>query len=268
MSLLACDDLHIQAGQRRLLEGIRLALRPGELLGILGTNGAGKTTLLRALVGLAAPSQGRVTLGGQPLSAWPAPARARQLAYLPQGQAVHWSLPGRAVVALGRLPFGDAQQARGREAVAHAMQATDTLAFVDTPVHQLSGGERARVLLARVLAGNPAVLLADEPLAALDPAHQLRMMALLQSQAQAGRAIAVVLHDLALAARFCSRVIVLHQGRLLTDGAPAVVLDDPTLARAFGVEAVRVPHAGQTCLVPWRLASPAMAREGEPGWRN
>jgi iron complex transport system ATP-binding protein len=238
MSLLACDDLHIQVGQRRLLEGIRLALQPGELLGILGTNGAGKTTLLRALVGLVAPSQGQVTLGGQ---------------------AVHWPLPGRAVVALGRLPFGDAQQASGREAVAHAMQATDTLAFADTPVHQLSGGERARVLLARVLVGNPAVLLADEPLAALDPSHQLRMMALLQRQAQAGRAIAVVLHDLALAARFCSRVIVLHQGRLLTDGAPAVVLDDPILARAFGVEAVRVQHAGQTCLVPWRLVSSAMA---------
>ncbi len=259
MSTLACENLTVRVGTRALLHNISLALGPGELLGIVGTNGAGKTTLLRALVGLTEPSSGRVLLDGRVLSAWATSARARQLAYLPQGHAVHWPLPGREVVALGRLPHGDAQHASGRAAIEQAMQATGTQAFADTAVQQLSGGERSRVLLARVLAGAPAVLLADEPLAALDPAHQLRMMALLRGQAQQGRAIAVVLHDLSLAARFCSRVVVLREGRLLADGAPAAVLDDATLAQAFGIEALRFSHAGETGLFPWRLTSCTLA---------
>lgn len=255
MSILACESLGIRVGGRALLQDVSLTLRPGELLGIVGTNGAGKTSLLRALVGLTLPASGRVLLDGRALSGWSANVRARRVAYLPQSHAVHWPLPGRELVALARLPHGDAQRASGRRAIEQAMAATDTLAFGTTVVQTLSGGERARVLLARVLAGEPAVLLADEPLAALDPAHQLRMMALLQRQAADGRAVAVVLHDLALAARFCTRLIVLHQGRLLADGAPAAVLDEPTLAQAFGIEALRVHHGGEAWLLPWRLAA-------------
>lgn len=255
MSALACENLNVSVAGRALVHDLSLTLQPGELLGIVGTNGAGKTTLLRALVGLIQPTAGGVTLAGTPLEAWAASARARHLAYLPQGHAVHWPLPGREVVALGRLPYGDAQSVTGRAAIEQAMHATETQAFATTAVQNLSGGERARVMLARVLAGEPKVLLADEPLAALDPAHQLRMMALLQSQALAGRAIAVVLHDLSLAARFCTRVIVLHQGRLLADGAPTAILDDDTLAQAFGVKAMRLTHAGATCIVPWQLTS-------------
>lgn len=255
MSALACENLIVSLAGRTLLQGVSLALVPGELLGIVGTNGAGKTTLLRALVGLIPPTSGQVTLAGQALGSWAATAKARQMAYLPQGHALHWPLPGREVVALGRLPFGDAERDTGRAAIETAMQATDTQSFANAAVQNLSGGERARVMLARVLAGNPAVLLADEPLAALDPAHQLRMMALLQSQAIAGRAVIVVLHDLSLAARFCSRVVVLHQGSLLADGAPTSVLDDDTLAQAFGVKAMRLSHEGVTCIVPWQLTS-------------
>ena len=262
VSILACENLGIHVGGRALLQDMNLAVRPGELLGIVGTNGAGKTSLLRALVGLTRPTSGGVLLDGRALGSWPADARARRLAYLPQGHAVHWPLPGRELVALGRLPHGDAQRASGRRAIDQAMAATDTLAFGAAIVQTLSGGERARVLLARVLAGEPAVLLADEPLAALDPAHQLRMMALLQQQAGAGCAVAVVLHDLALAARFCTRLIVLHQGRLLADGAPAEVLDEPTLTRAFGIEALRLHHGGEAWLVPWRLAAAPSA--GQP----
>lgn len=260
MSTLTCENLDVRAAGRLLVQDVSLSLNPGELLGIVGTNGAGKTTLLRALVGLTTPSSGHVTLDRRPLRAWPASARARQLAYLPQGHAVHWPLPGRELVALGRLPHGDAQRVSGRTAIDAAMRATDTHAFATATVQTLSGGERARVMLARVLAGDPAVLLADEPLAALDPAHQLRMMALLQQQAAAGRAIAVVLHDLALAARFCTRVIVLHEGRVLANGAPDAVFDAPTLAHAFGVEAIRLVHGGVTCLIPWQLISASTAQ--------
>lgn len=263
MSALACQKLTVSIAGRTLLQGISLALSPGELLGIVGTNGAGKTTLLRALVGLVTPTSGQVILAGQALGAWAASAKARHMAYLPQGHALHWPLPGRDVVALGRLPFGDAERDTGCAAIEAAMRATDTQGFASAVVQNLSGGERARVMLARVLAGDPAVLLADEPLAALDPAHQLRMMALLQNQALAGRAIAVVLHDLSLAARFCTRLIVLHQGRLLADGAPATVLDDDTLAQAFGVKAMRLIHDGVTCIVPWQL-TPTLSESSSP----
>lgn len=259
MSTLACQNLVVRLGGRTLLHGLSLTLGPGELLGIVGTNGAGKTTLLRALVGLTAPTSGGVTLDGKPIAAWPANARARRLGYLPQGHAVHWPLPGREVVALGRLPHGDAQRLSGRSAIERALAATDTLAFAAATVQTLSGGERARVMLARVLAGDPAVLLADEPLAALDPAHQLRMMVLLQQQAQAGRAIAVVLHDLALAARFCTRLVVLQGGRMLADGPATEVLDERLLARAFGVEGVRLTHEGVTCMIPWQPTAPSLA---------
>lgn len=255
MSVLSCENLGIRVGGRALLKDVSLTLRPGELLGIVGTNGAGKTSLLRALVGLTLPATGRVLLADRALGSWPAAARARRLAYLPQSHAVHWPLPGRDLVALGRLPHGDAQRASGRRAIEQAMAATDTQAFGAAIVPTLSGGERARVLLARVLAGEPAVLLADEPLAALDPAHQLRMMALLREQAAAGCAVVVVLHDLALATRYCTRLIVLHQGRLLAEGAPAKVLDEPTLAQAFGIEALRLHHGGEDWLLPWRLAA-------------
>lgn len=259
MSALACENLTVRVCGRDLLQNISLALYPGELLGIVGTNGAGKTTLLRALVGLTVPTVGRITLDGKALGTWARSAKAKQLAYLPQGHVVHWPLPGREVVSLGRLPHGDAHRESGRKAIEQAMQITDIQAFANTMVQNLSGGERSRVLLARVLAGAPAVLLADEPLAALDPAHQLRMMTLLRKQAQQGRSIAVVLHDLSLAARFCTRVVVLREGCLLADGTPASVFDDATLAQAFGIEVARFSHAGETGMFPWRLTSPALA---------
>ncbi|WP_237706435.1 ABC transporter ATP-binding protein [Methylibium petroleiphilum] len=129
-----------------------------------------------------------------------------------------------------------------------AMAATATQGFAEAAAHTLSGGERARLLLA----GEPQVVLADESLAALDAAHQLRVLALLRQQSHGGRAVALVLHDLALAARSCTRIAVLHQGRLLADGPPAQVLDEALIARAFGVSALRIDHAGETCLLAWQ----------------
>ena len=255
MTELACRKISVCLDGHRLLSDVSLQLKPGELLGIVGANGAGKSTLMRALVGLHKLQSGRVDLGGQALPSWGANARARVLAYLPQGHMVHWPQPCRDLVALGRLPYGDAQRPSGMAAIDHALQATETQDFAHAIVQTLSGGERARVLLARVLAGEPDVLLADEPLAALDPAQQLRMMGLLRSRAQSGRAIAVVLHDLTLAARYCSRVLVLHKGRVLADGVPAQVLNNSQLAHAFGVEALHMTHEGETCILPWRLAA-------------
>ncbi len=254
-ALMNVRGLGLDVGGRSLLQGLDLQLRAGELLGILGPNGAGKTSLLRCLIGVSRPQRGQVLLQGRELAGWPPQARARRMAYLAQGHVVHWPLPVREVVALGRLPHGDGQRDSGRAAVQRALEQLDLLGLAGAQAQHLSGGERARVMLARALATEPELLLADEPLAALDPAQQLHIMALLRAQAGAGRAVALVLHDLGLAARFCTRVLVLHQGQLLADGPPGEVLDADLLARSYGVQALDLQHEGERCLLPWRLAA-------------
>ena len=170
----------------RVLRDISLSLPAGRLVALVGPNGAGKTTLLRALAGLV-PSQGAIDVGGDALSSLPLRERARRFAYLPQGHVVHWPLPARDIVALGRYPHGATDPARltpkDAEAVLRAMQATDVVEFSERRVTELSGGERSRVALARVLAVEAPVILADEPTASLDPRYQIDVMRNLRAAA-------------------------------------------------------------------------------------
>jgi iron complex transport system ATP-binding protein len=226
------------------LQGVDLEVRPGELLGLLGPNGAGKSTLLSELSGAAtrqvAPRRsaatqvvhGTVSWRGRPLSAAPARERARAIGYLPQQVVSAWDLSVRDVVALGRLPWGDEGQA---ESVDQAMHQTDVWALRSRSVRTLSGGEWARVCLALVLAGEPEVMLVDEPTSHLDVSHQLQVMALLQAQAQSGRAVVVAVHDLGLAARYCHRLVLLHQGRVAAQGSVDEVLRPDLLRTVYGV---------------------------------
>ncbi len=235
---LEARGVSVRIGSRQALEGVDLAVAPGELIAIVGPNGAGKSTLLRALAGLVAPDDGRVELGGRAMTALDVSARARAVAYLPQDRIVHWPLTVEAVVELGRLPHrGLADPARDRLAVAAALRAMDVTAFAGRPVTALSGGERARVLLARALAQEAPILLADEPTAGLDPAHALALFEHLARLAREGRGVAVALHDLSLAARYCSRVLMLKAGRAVANGSPREVLTPETLARAYGIHA-------------------------------
>ena len=169
------------------------------------------------------PSQGEIVVGGEALSSLTLRERARRFAYLPQGHVVHWPLPARDIVALGSIPHGASDQARlapeDAGAVARAMQATDVTGFSERPVTELSGGERGRVALARVLAVEAPVMLADEPTASLDPRYQIDVMTRLRNAAAGGMLVIVVTHDLGLAARFADTVLVLSQGRLLAQGA-------------------------------------------------
>ena len=239
-ALLQAKDVSVRIGEAIIVEKAAVALQPGQLVALVGPNGAGKTTLIRALAGLL-PAQGDIALTGKPLAALDARERARKVAYLPQGHVFHWPMQVDAVVALGRHPHTDPfsqPSPADRDAVARAMARTGIEAFAARRVTTLSGGERARVALARALATEAPVLLADEPTASLDPRHQLVVMQLLRQAAHDGGAVLAILHDLALAARFADRVLVMDKGRIVAEGAPGEALSPQRIADVFGVEAI------------------------------
>ncbi|MFB9266342.1 ABC transporter ATP-binding protein [Bradyrhizobium erythrophlei] len=254
MTLLSATNLNASLGSRKVLHDISLSLSPGHLVALVGPNGAGKTTLLRALAGLI-PSDGTIQIGGEKLSSLSLRERAKRFAYLPQGHMVHWPLPARDIVALGRYPHGATDPARlspkDMEAVLRAMQAVDVVAFSDRRVTELSGGERSRVALARVLAVEAPVILADEPTASLDPRHQIDVMQNLRVVADKGVLVIVVTHDLGLAARFADHVLVLSEGRLASQGAPLEALSEVVMANVFRISAYRAEYQGEAVIVPW-----------------
>jgi iron complex transport system ATP-binding protein len=256
MTLLAATNVSVAFNGHKVVDGVTMSIAGGELVGLIGPNGAGKTTLIRTLAGVLRPTAGTIAFDGRAIDALPRRALARRLAYMAQGADCHWPLTVERVVALGRLPHLAPWQRPGdddRRAIASALDAADMAAFAERRATSLSAGERARALLARALAVEPEALLADEPVAALDPGHQLDLMTLFHARAQRGAAVVVVLHDLSLAARFCHRLVLLHEGRVLAEGAPEAVLTAATLARAYGIEAVIGRHGSEPYVVPWRV---------------
>ena len=239
---------------RDVLDGVGFGARAGEVVGLCGPNGAGKSTLLRLILGLLSPRAGRVLLGGDPVAGLERREIARRAALLMQDGPLELPLSAREVVALGRLPHlrrFEAERASDQVAIDAAMALTDTLAFADRRVTELSGGERHRVQLARALAQETPLLLLDEPTASFDVAHQLQALALLRAAAARGRAVLVAMHDLSLAARSCDRILLLGEGRLQADGPPAQALTEDNLARLFKVRArVRADEGGELVVVP------------------
>ncbi|RAK61503.1 ABC transporter ATP-binding protein [Phenylobacterium hankyongense] len=230
---LELEGASVRRGPRRVLEAATLSALPGEVLGVIGANGAGKTTLLRAALGLAHLEAGSARLGGRDVHGMADTVRAALVAYLPQERRVGWNLPAWRVASLGAFHRPPAE-AKSRAHAALTRVGLGDLA--DRGVLDMSGGERGRALLARLLAAAAPLLVADEPAAGLDPDAQLLALELFREEARRGAAVVLTLHDLSLAARTCDRLAVLHEGRIIADAPPREALTPTVLAQAFALD--------------------------------
>jgi iron complex transport system ATP-binding protein len=253
MVTITLDAVSVRVGGRTVIADASAEFAGGSVIGIVGPNGAGKSTLMRAMLGLAPLAAGMIMLDGSPLAALPRQHIARRLAYLPQGQTLHWPLTVERLVALGRLPhLGPFSRLSEVDAAAieAALVRADVADLRERVVTELSGGERARAMLARALAVEAPALLVDEPLASLDPGHQIDTMALLRREAQTGTLVLAVLHDLGVAMRYCDRLLLLHNGRIAAFGAPDAVLTAERVAQVYGVAADIREAGGHRTIIP------------------
>ncbi|GHB25886.1 hemin import ATP-binding protein HmuV [Streptomyces xanthochromogenes] len=242
---LEASELRVTLGGRAVLDGVGIQVRTGEVVALVGPNGAGKSTLLAALAGDAAAASGTVRIDERPLADRPASELALRRAVLPQQAALSFPFPVEEVVRMGRAPWaGTVREGEDDAVVAEAMAATEVAGFARRPFDALSGGERARVALARVLAQRAPVLLLDEPTAALDLRHQELVLRICRERARAGDAVVVVLHDLGLAAAYADRIAVLHEGRLAAEGPPREVLTEELIGRVYRQPVDVLPHPG------------------------
>ncbi len=235
MTALDISGLCVDLSGRRVVDAASLTVSSGEVVGLVGCNGSGKTTLIRAALGLVRPAAGVAGLGGDPVAGLSLAERARRVGYLPQERTVGWNLPAWRVAALGaplRPP------AAVRTVALDALKRAGAAHLADRGVLDLSGGERARVLLARLLATEAPLLVADEPVAGLDPAAQIQTLAILRAHAASGGAVLATLHDLRAAARSCDRVVVMAAGRVIATEAATRVFTPEVLERGFGLAAL------------------------------
>ncbi|MEU4143927.1 heme ABC transporter ATP-binding protein [Streptomyces parvulus] len=253
--LAEAEAVRVLLGGRPVLDGVGVRVRAGEVLALVGPNGAGKSTLLGVLAADVPPAEGVVRVHGRPAAEWSAPELALRRAVLPQSASLSFPFPVAEVVRMGRAPWaGGEREAEDDAAVAEAMARTEVAGFAGRPFSALSGGERARVALARVLAQRAPLLLLDEPTAALDLRHQELVLRLCRERARAGDAVVVVLHDLALAAAYADRVAVLRAGRITAEGPPAEVFTEDLLSEVYDqpVEVLPHPRTGALLVVPRR----------------
>lgn len=252
---LSARGIHVSLEGTPIVKGIDMEVNAGEVVGLIGPNGAGKTTLLRTLAGVLPPQRGEIFISDVNASGLDRSTLATKVAYLQQGAQVHWPLSVESIVALGRLPYRKKFTSLAQDdqrAIQSAMQRTDTLGIGERSFATLSGGEQMRVLIARMLAVEAEVMLVDEPVAAMDPYFQLEFMDLFVEQANLGRGVVLVLHDLALAARYCDRLVLLQAGQTVAQGPPSEVLTDELLAGVYHIDTLSGSFDNRRYVIPWQ----------------
>ena len=236
---LNAKGVSVHRGKAKILTSVSLSVHPGEFVALLGPNGSGKTTLLQALLGLNSLTAGSVLYDGRVINGLSPQERARHFAYLPQERDLAWPVSVRDVVALGRFAYGSllgTPHEGDRRAIASALNACDLAHLAERAADSLSGGELARVHLARALAGETPFLIADEPVAALDPLHELRVMELVSAYVAKGGGALIVVHDISLAARFADRLIWLKDGAVAAEGTPNETVTRERMGEIYGVD--------------------------------
>lgn len=263
--MLAAQGVHVDINGREILHGVDVELRHGEVTAVIGPNGAGKSTLFSVLSGDLEPRRGSVTLNGHPVAQWKARDAARERAVMVQDSAVSFPFTVREVVQMGRNAWQRTEQAdRDEEVVDGAIAAVEIEHLEDRPITVVSGGERQRTALARVLAQEGRAVLLDEPVSAMDIAHQERTLTLCRELASRGHAIAVVLHDLDSAAVYGDRVVLLDHGRVVADGTPEVVCTAELLSEVYATPIEVFDLHGVRRVMPERRAAAARTRGGGP----
>ncbi|MGC6475831.1 MAG: ABC transporter ATP-binding protein [Parvibaculales bacterium] len=240
MTLLQANNISLSQGAATLVNHVQLQIAAGELVVVLGPNGSGKTSLLRCLAGVLTPQSGTILMQGENIARYDAATRARMLSYLPQSRPVLWPNRVEDIVALGRYPYGGGMGQMGAQdqsIISQCLARCELSEMRHRAMTSLSGGEQARVHMARIFAAQTPLILADEPITALDPRHQYKIMDVLASYVAQGGAALIVLHDVALAARYASRLVWLKQGQVVADGPVTQTLSEPILKKVYDMEA-------------------------------
>lgn len=247
------NGVGVSLGGKTIIRNVSFAVKPGEVVGLIGANGAGKSTAIRAALNLVKLQAGKINVGGVDTASLSLRERAKLMSYVPQGTPVHWPLVAERLVALGRTPHlgpWDEISADDQKIIRDAMTKTDTWHLKDRIATTLSGGEVARLMLARTIAVGAPFMLADEPTAALDPYHRLQVMDIMRAHAASGTGILIVLHDLSFAQNYCDRLVLMHEGSVLDQGPARDVLNDDNLLKAFQVRVSRWSENGTEYLMP------------------
>ena len=250
--MLTLRQISVEGFNKPRLNNLNLTLNDAQLVGIIGGNGAGKSTLIQTIAGLLPQATGECVFKQRVLTEISASERAKVMAYLPQFEQPQWDITVIELLQIGMLQLSLSKQQR-QQRIELQLKQCDLEPLANRLLSTLSGGERQRALLARALVSDPALLLCDEPTAALDIKHQLQTMALLRRQAGQGQLVLCCLHDLSMAARFCDQLVLLDNGNLVDAGSPAKVLSDKNLASAFGVNAEWFCSASGVAWIPQPL---------------
>lgn len=248
-------NLHLQLGSNTILHDINLSIQPGEMIGLIGPNGAGKTSLLKVLAHLYKQFSGEYLFYNKPIHHYNIKELSHRIGYLAQDAQAHWPLKVQTLIELGRLPYqGMFSQLSSNDKIAikQATEHTEVTHLLDRVITELSGGEKARVFLARLLAANPNVIFLDEPIAALDPYHQLHIMEILKNHTANGGTIVVILHDLNLATRFCDRLVLMDKGTIIQEGNINQLLNNNLLEKTYGVELKLFCENDAFSVTPWK----------------